>query len=237
MFSILRNRFGIPGIISVIALIFAMTGGAFAANHYLAGAGTSKAKHGRPGPRGPRGKTGATGATGPAGLAGTNGTAGLTGSKGAPGEDGTFSTEPLPEGQSLSGVWSELLGAHSSASVSISYPIQVVPAPTVVVYIRPDGESALYFNPVDGEVTAFVEGEPEVIEEDCPGSPANPKAVPSRVCVYVEEEEKAGLNGFGLFGEPNLGTSPDPESGAIFPVEDSTAEPGYVKGSWVVTAS
>ena len=37
MFSTLRNRFGIPGVISVIALVFAMFGGAYAASNSSGG--------------------------------------------------------------------------------------------------------------------------------------------------------------------------------------------------------
>ena len=36
MFSTLRTRFGIPGVISVIALVFAMFGGAYAASQLQA---------------------------------------------------------------------------------------------------------------------------------------------------------------------------------------------------------
>ncbi len=87
MFSTLRNRFGIPGVISVIALVFALVGGAFAANN-LGGSNkgaTASAKKAAKGPRGPRG---ATGPAGPAGAAGPAGPAGLKGDAGAPGAAG-----------------------------------------------------------------------------------------------------------------------------------------------------
>ena len=38
MFSLLRNRFGIPGVISVVVLVFAMSGGAFAAKFVVTSA-------------------------------------------------------------------------------------------------------------------------------------------------------------------------------------------------------
>jgi Collagen triple helix repeat (20 copies) len=90
MFSTLRTRFGIPGVISVIALVFALAGGAFAANN-LGGSGsgaTASAKKSAKGPRGPRGPKGATGAAGPAGPAGPQGPAGPAGARGANGENG-----------------------------------------------------------------------------------------------------------------------------------------------------
>ena len=86
MFSPLRNRFGIPGVISVIALVFAMFGGAYAATN-SGGKATSSAKA-KKGPRGPRGPKGDTGPVGPAGPAGAKGDTGANGSNGSPGADG-----------------------------------------------------------------------------------------------------------------------------------------------------
>jgi hypothetical protein len=88
MLSPLRNRFGIPGVISVIALVFAMFGGAYAAtNSGGSGKATASAK-GKPGPRGPRGPKGPAGPTGPQGAAGANGKDGAQGAKGDAGQQG-----------------------------------------------------------------------------------------------------------------------------------------------------
>jgi hypothetical protein len=94
MLSLLRNRFGIPGVISVIALVFAMLGGAYAASDNGGGKATAsaKAKKGPPGPRGktgPAGPAGAAGPAGPAGLAGPKGDKGDTGPAGANGASAT----------------------------------------------------------------------------------------------------------------------------------------------------
>ena len=90
MFSLLRNRFGIPGVISVIALVFAMFGGAYAASNDGGGKATAsaKAKKGPRGPKGPKGDTGPAGPAGPAGPQGANGKDGANGTNGAPGKDG-----------------------------------------------------------------------------------------------------------------------------------------------------
>ncbi len=92
MFSPLRNRFGIPGAISVIALVFAMLGGAYAANNDNGGGKATASAKGKPGPRGPRGKTGPAGPAGPVGPAGANGAKGDTGGAGSNGKDGTNGT-------------------------------------------------------------------------------------------------------------------------------------------------
>jgi Collagen triple helix repeat (20 copies) len=87
MFSTLRNRFGIPGVISVIALVFALVGGAFAANN-LGGSGKGANASAKKSLKGPRGPKGAKGATGPAGAAGAMGAQGPAGPAGPQGEKG-----------------------------------------------------------------------------------------------------------------------------------------------------
>ena len=84
----LRNRFGIPGVISVIALVFAMFGGAYAASNNSGGGKATASAKGKAGPRGPRGKTGPAGPAGPQGPAGGKGDAGSNGANGDKGEKG-----------------------------------------------------------------------------------------------------------------------------------------------------
>ena len=88
MFSTLRNRFGIPGVISVMALVFAMFGGAYAASNSSAVA--------RP-PRAPRPRRGRAARPErpvppdqrvPRDAAGPKGDAGAPGANGAPGAPG-----------------------------------------------------------------------------------------------------------------------------------------------------
>ena len=92
MFSTLRTRFGIPGVISVIALVFAMFGGAYAASNSSGGGKATASAKGKPGPRGKTGKTGPAGPAGPAGPTGPAGPAGAKGDTGAPGTNGTNGT-------------------------------------------------------------------------------------------------------------------------------------------------
>jgi hypothetical protein len=122
MRSLLRNRLGIPGVIAVIALVFAMVGGAWAAKKYVitstnqikpsvlkklkgatgpAGLAGAAGPVGPVGPVGPQGiqgpagtdgKAGATGATGKNGTTGLTGVTGTTGFAGATGATGTTGT-------------------------------------------------------------------------------------------------------------------------------------------------
>src|SRR6188472_2090585 len=89
MFSTLRNRFGIPGVISVIALVFAMFGGAYAASNSSGGGKATASAKAKKGPRGPKGATGPAGPAGPAGPTGAKGDAGAPGANGTNGAPGT----------------------------------------------------------------------------------------------------------------------------------------------------
>jgi hypothetical protein len=94
MFSLFRNRFGIPGVISIVALVFAMLGGAYAATKQ-GGLNAKQKKQVRSiakkqvrsiaksfqgtGPAGPAGPQGPAGAKGADGQNGSNGASGANG--------------------------------------------------------------------------------------------------------------------------------------------------------------
>ncbi len=83
----LREPFGKAGLtVAVIALVFAMLGGAYATTSD-GGKATSSAKA-KKGPRGPKGAAGPAGPAGPAGSAGAKGDTGAAGSNGSNGANG-----------------------------------------------------------------------------------------------------------------------------------------------------
>jgi hypothetical protein len=88
MFSRIRKRFTYANVAMTLALVFAMSGGAFAAGKYL----ITSTKQIKPSVlaslKGAAGKTGPAGAAGPAGPQGPQGPAGNTGSNGANGTNG-----------------------------------------------------------------------------------------------------------------------------------------------------
>jgi hypothetical protein len=85
MYSRIREQFSTTALIlSLLALVFAATGGAYAASS----AQTSKKPKVVKGPPGPRGKQGKPGVAGPAGPQGPAGPAGAAGAQGAPGQNG-----------------------------------------------------------------------------------------------------------------------------------------------------
>lgn len=221
MLSTLRSRFGIPGVISVIALVFAMVGGAYAANHST-GAESSKSKKSTKAKRGPRGKPG------PAGPQGNPGPAGPQGAPGAPGKEGKtgFATE-LPGGESVAGTWGTSGGPSApdgdNSMVSISFPFLVNPAPTVIE-IWESGAVGVEISPAG----SFAPVTEEEIEAACPGSPAAPEAEPGFLCVYTDTEFEAVLNLSGDFEAAN-------PFGVVLPFRTFGAG-GYLKGTWAVTA-
>lgn len=129
MFSTLRNRFGIPGVISVIALVFAMFGGAYAASNSSGGGkATASAAKGKPGPRGKTGKTGPAGPQGPAGPAGPVGPAGAKGDAGAQGAPGTPGAPGAPgaAGKSVTGEPIAAGGACGENAEGVKYTLNAV---------------------------------------------------------------------------------------------------------------
>jgi hypothetical protein len=200
MFSTLRTRFGIPGVISVMALVFAMLGGAYAASSDNGGKATASAKA-KKGPRGPKGATGPAGPAGPqgpAGAAGAKGDAGANGSNGATGPTGPtgakgatgatgatgvtgFSgfTETLPSGKTETGYWdiTQATSTGTTTQTAISFPIPLAEA----------GE--------EGSGFAFSQEETEKEEfgtSGCEGTVSEPTAPPGVLCVYTAWESEAG---------------------------------------------
>jgi len=95
--NMFRRHFNATTVVAIVALVFAMTGGAFAVSSKgnskspVASVAKKKKKKAKV-LRGPRGPRGATGATGPAGLTGPVGPAGAAGKNGANGKDGANGT-------------------------------------------------------------------------------------------------------------------------------------------------
>jgi Collagen triple helix repeat (20 copies) len=95
MFSAIRKRFTYANVAMTLALVFAMTGGAYAAKHYLITSTKQispkvlkqlRGTNGKNGTNGTNGTNGAQGPVGGKGAAGTNGENGTTGKDGALGK-------------------------------------------------------------------------------------------------------------------------------------------------------
>jgi hypothetical protein len=227
--------FGKAGLmVAVFALVVAMAGGA-----YAAGALSGKQKKevekiakkfaGKPGANGQQGAAGANGTNG------TNGKDGASGNPGAPGKDGTFSTEPLPPKQTLTGVW-HVAGPEGHYYAQISFPIEVSPAPTALIQANEENYGYLI---KDGEATFYPEGATNQLEAEeaweiaCPGDAGEPQATPGFLCMYFSGAEHAFITRLSTQFELAH------EFGLLVPLElgGSATEESFIKGSWAVEAA
>jgi hypothetical protein len=207
MLKAIRRNLSPPTAIAVVALVFAMSGGAIAAQNYTSSAEASKQRKAKRGPKGPRGKQGPRGPKGLQGPIGQRGPVGPQGPKGDTGDPWTAGGI-LPSGRSLGGTWvasvgPEVIPGKGAAATSISFGLPLQAPPAIVV------------------VKKGKEGEEHAAE--CPGSVIDPKAAKGVLCLYTAEEVPL---------DPQLAI-PTPY-GAIL---SYTGTPGTGSGGvWVVTA-
>ncbi len=245
MFSTLRTRFGIPGVISVIALVFAMFGGAYAASNSSGGgkATASKTKTVK-GPRGPKGATGPAGPQGPAGPAGAKGDAGTNGSNGTNGTNGTSATTAAYSGTECANGGVEVKSVSPTAYVCNGEDGQTGFTETLPTGKSEYGtwgapkavlsEASISFNiPLESAVPAhFIAWEETPAPTaECPGTYEEPAAAPGNLCIYASEEV------YGTFvsveNVENYTHGEAGKSGARLTFENILF-PAY--GDWAVTA-
>lgn len=245
MISNIHQKLGTAGvIISIVALVAALGGGAYAASggltkkqkkevQKIANAEAKKyAKRGPAGPAGPqgaKGDPGAPGAKGDTGAQGPQGPAGTQGPTGAAGPAGTFSTEPLPSGQTLTGAWGT--SGEGIDLVQISFPIRVTSPLTTLWRYEPSAGVNVGVELKDGEIAFYEGGEPGPYEAACPGSAAEPKATKGFLCIYPGAKE-------GTVSSPvekaSLAEAAN-EFGLVVPFQPVDATASW-RGSWAATA-
>jgi hypothetical protein len=244
MFRRVLARITYANVAVTVALVFMMTGGAFAASKILITSKKQispkvlKALHGavgRRGPAGPAGPVGPAGPAGPVGPTGKDGTNGINGKDGAPGTTGTAGPPgpvgptgpqgPLQSGKTENGTWqyigSTVNGAKGAAALSFTLPLETAPK----------GVEFLY----SGQAGA-----------NCSGTAAAPTAPAGFLCVYDALPEELGGHHvtakFLVFksGEKFLSGDEAGKDGAILYFE--TTEVGTSplpaaegEGTWAVT--
>ena len=245
MLSAIRKRLTYANVAMTLALVFAMSGGAYAASKVLITSTKQispkvlkslKGANGTNGAAGPAGVVGAAGATGPGGPQGPQGPAGTNGEPGKNGTNGTNGQEgspwtaggTLPGGKTETGSWTVSVSGEGTARMAaISFPIRLAKAlgPKEVHFI----------------------GNAATKHTACPGTVAEPEAEPGNLCVYETGMEGTKRNSEGsvayIFpssGFLNLRVSKEETTGAgtagavlFFEGEGSVAS-GW--GSWAVTA-
>jgi hypothetical protein len=242
MFSTIRKRLHLTPstVIASLALVFAMSGGAYAASKYVitstkqikpsvlaqlkgnAGAKGAAGAAGAPGaagPQGPAGPGGAAGAQGPQGVPGSNGTPGAAGHEGSPWTAGGT----LPSGKTETGTWGYSL-VTTSHSAQATAPISFV-----VPLAAPLDSTHVHF-------VAFEEAEPPAA---CQGSVSSPTAEKGNLCVYERFNSGLESGSHPLVTSPNatfLSSAGAGTSGAIVFLEPEGEAGVFGWGSWAVTA-
>jgi hypothetical protein len=201
--------------IALLALVFALTGGAFAATSH--GGGSSQAAvaakvkpKAKPGPRGPAGPKGATGATGATGAAGATGATGPAGTAGAKGENGAAGTAGAAGPQGPQGPQGEKgeQGEPGEPAAGGGYP-KTLPAGdtetgTFDAYFALGSEITVTpisfpiplpvaLNLAETFYVTVAEQEAHTAPSQCPGDAEKPTAVKGNLCVY---------EGYHTAGEP-----------------------------------
>ena len=204
MFSAIRKRVTYVNVAMTVALVFAMSGGAYAAGKYLitstkqispkvlkslvgktgpAGANGAPGTAGPLGPAGPQGPAGAkgeTGATGAAGSEGKEGPEGKEGKEGPEGKEGTFGGQQLPAGKTLTGQWA------ASGYGEAGYGVEGEGfAATAVTYALP---AELGSNSGPEVSRYYKEGEKPSPGSGCTGNALEPGAEPGYLCVFASTE-------------------------------------------------
>ncbi len=262
MFSFLRGRLGVPGILGIVALVFAMVGGAWAAG----GLTKQQEKQVTKIAKKYAGKPGAPGSVGPQGSPGSGGSAGAKGDKGeagAPGKNGenvkTTSLGPGEGGCTEGGTKFEVGGSSEVICNGEKGPEGALGTAGTTL---PEGatETGAYFaiqpeslqqigapisfniplsGPLDEAHSIYVPAG-NTSTAHCSAAPlngtaANPKAEEGYFCVYGVIEE--GLLIGPVVADPSQGPQPKgaARSGAV--VSGITSGIGVIRGTWAVTGS
>jgi hypothetical protein len=254
MLSMIRRRITFANVAMTVALVFAMSGGAYAAGKFLitstkqikpsvlaslkGNAGKAGA-NGAQGPAGPAGPAGATGSQGPAGAVGAKGEAGAEGKAGKEGKAGVAGSPwtaggTLPSGKTETGVWS--FGPFESNQPEDPTIFMDVPIAFTIPLAAPLREGHAHFIAVTGKEINF-EFE-EVTSTACLGTAAQPTAQPGgNLCIYAisldnavagspEIQDPAATNESGSAGT----------TGALLVLGTTKLGRSSGFGTWAVTA-
>ncbi len=229
MINRIHNRLGTAGfVVAIVALVAALSGVAIAANGGLSGKQKKEVKKIA---KQFAGKNGAPGAKGDPGA---------PGAPGVDGEDGVCSAGipecVTPSNATLTGNWAfSTPGGAEKGYTAISLPLQANPE------LEFTPTSHIVFNGLAVESDAEREataGEPRPWDTThCPGTPADPKALPGYLCVYASEAVNISNFGFKQPVFPTGEETADLDSGAILTWNFANeANPAYARGSWAYTA-
>jgi hypothetical protein len=215
MFSAIRKHLSPATVVAFVALVFAMTGGAFAASSSGGGGAGVKASaavtpvavaveakakvKAKAGPRGPAGPAGKAGAAGPAGAQGAAGAQGPGGARGETGPQGPEGKQGEPGGKGEQGTpgttgFTEMLpsgktlkGAWALIGTAAAGNQHFGDAVSfgIPLAAAPVAVHYLRESGLEPVYNKTTHTEEEVTQPACPGSAAEPEAKPGNLCVYT----------------------------------------------------
>jgi hypothetical protein len=243
MLATIRRRITFANVAMTVVLVFAMSGGAYAAGKYLItstkqispkvlkslqGKAGKDGAPGASGAAGPVGPAGAVGPQGPAGAPGAKGETGAEGKEGKAGKDGKAGAAgspwsvggTLPPGKTETGVWAfgEVKQAGTQVLAVASFPIELAaPLPPA------------HGHYINGEGLEVNIEEEEVPSTACKGTAEAPTAEPGNLCIYAHPNfvKKAFIGSAGI--ENIVG-----RTGATMNIGAELGAEGA--GTWAVTA-
>jgi len=248
MLTAVRKRLTWANIAMTLALVFAMSGGAYAAGKYLitstkqispkvlkslVGKAGKTGANGAPGAAGPAGPTGPPGPQGPAGAKGETGAQGVPGPEGKEGKEGpegkegaegTFGGQKLPSGKTLKGQWAASgYGEGGLTEGDPGFALTAVTYSLPVELASEIGEEVAHYIPINGNTPS-----------GCIGNVNEPGADPGNLCVFANAEANVESARLPLQGEPTHNALI--QTG--FQIISFTAAKGsiFLDGSWAVTA-
>jgi hypothetical protein len=235
MFSAVRRRFTYANVAMTLALVLAMSGGAYAASKYVITSSKQikpsvlKQLKGKAGANGAQGPSGAAGAQGPAGgpgpqgpqgKEGLQGKEGPKGDQGAPGQNGTTGfTATLPSGKTETGAWAVISNEQKRSFFSISFPIPL--ASEILV--------------ANSHLVSRAEVEEDKLPTGCSGTAAEPGAAPGNLCVFEGGAEGEAFKAGAIFNPGVAGQQGAGMTGAAVVIESDEVNEQYL-GTWAVTA-
>jgi hypothetical protein len=214
-----RQQLTYANVVATLALLLALSGGAYAASRYLITSTRQispkvlRKLRGRTGKTGPEGRPGLTGVQGLEGPEGKHGKVGPQGNEGPPGPG---ATAPLRTGESESGLYGMSVGKEHPARV-----FEPVSLPVVLAAAIPEGN--VEYRPA-GSTSA-----------NCPGLG---KAAAGWLCIYSNDPAGAGILPAPTVlnleaGEPAGGSGPH---GFELEWFEAPAEEAHDIGQYTITA-